>query len=208
MKKVLFLIISILVFQKVCLAQDETTSTENRFKAGFKIGFNASQINGDFNAGYNKVGLFGGINALANLSPKAYFQTGIYFSQRGSTPSLRTSADSWKIRLNFVEIPLTYHIKDWETEDGFYRMHFGAGFNYSRLLSARAIFVPGFTGNEEYFASNNFNWLIEATFYTNKHLGFGVKYSRAINKLYKHTFPLPNTTFTEHWITFNTALMF
>ncbi|MFZ4542418.1 MAG: outer membrane beta-barrel protein [Saprospiraceae bacterium] len=195
-----------------CISAQEISETGPRFKGGVKFGFNASQINGDYSAGYNKVGLFGGIVANAKLSQKNYLSTGIIFSQRGSAPGLiNSNSGSWAIKLNFIEVPLIFHITDWALESGYSKMHVGAGLNYSRLIGAKAILVPGFTGNENYFQQDNLNWLLEATFFLNKNFGFGVRYSRGINRLYilpPQNTPKPKTSFLEHWITFNTTYIF
>lgn len=182
-----------------------------RFKGGLRFGFNASQINGDYSAGYNKVGLYGGIQAQARLNQKNYLSTGIVFSQRGSAPGLINSATAWAIKLNFVEVPLVFHITDWAVAGGYSRMHAGIGLNYSRLIGAKAVLVPGFSGNEVYFAVDNVNWLAEATYFVNKNFGFGARYSRAINKLYNAPppgTPKPKTYFLEHWVTLYTSYLF
>jgi hypothetical protein len=192
------------------LAQDNNLDGP-RFKGGLRLGFNASQINGDYSAGYNKVGLYGGIQAQAILNRKNYLSTGIIFSQRGSAPGLINSATAWAIKLNFVEVPLIFHITDWEVSPGFSRMHAGLGLNYSRLIGAKAVLVPGFTGNENYFNVNNVNWLAEATYFRTRNFGFGIRYSRAINKLYNAPppgTPKPKTYFLEHWVSFYTSYLF
>jgi hypothetical protein len=209
--KILSLLFATAFFGIVSLSAQETTSDAPRFKGGLRFGFNASQINGDYSAGYNKVGLYGGLQAQARLNQRHYLSTGIIFSQRGSAPGLINSATAWAIKLNFIEVPVIFHITDWELRPGFSRMHAGIGLNYSRLIGANAILVPGFTGNENYFNVNNVNWLAEATYFMNKNFGFGVRYSRAINRLYDAPppgTPKPKTYFLEHWVSFYTSYLF
>ena len=193
------------------MTAQENSADLPRFKGGLRFGFNASQINGDYSAGYNKVGLYGGLQAQARLTEKNYLSTGIIFSQRGSAPGLLNSATAWAIKLNFIEVPLVFHITDWAVPEGYSRMHAGLGLNYSRLIGAKAVLVPGFTGNENYFNVDNVNWLAEATYFMNKNFGFGARYSRAINRLNNAPppgTPKPKTYFLEHWVTFYTSYLF
>lgn len=205
MNRLFLLFLSFFVIQTSVSAQEE--GTERRFNGGFVYGFNASQINGDGLAGYNKLGLYGGVVANANLSNKTYFRTGITFSQRGSSTSLRNQNNA-RIRFDFIEVPVVYFYKDKETEEGYHQVHFGAGLCYSRLMNVEASGTP-YLGHESKFSPTNINWILDVKFFKNKNLGFEIQYNRAINKIYKNsTVPSPVATFLEHWITFKGTYIF
>lgn len=206
MNRLFLLFLSFFVIQTSMSAQEEE-GTERRFHGGVVYGFNASQINGDGLAGYNKLGLYGGIVASANLTQKSYLSTGITFSQRGSSTAI-SNQNSARIRLDFIEVPVIYHYKDKETEEGYHQVHFGGGLCYSRLFNVAAGGTT-YLGHESKFSASNLSWLLEAMFYKNKHVGFGIRYNRAINNVYKNsTIPAPVATFLEHWITFKGVYIF
>lgn len=204
----IFLLLSIFFALNPSLsAQEEEQVVERRFNGGFVYGFNSSQINGDGLAGYHKLGLYAGIVANANLTPKTYLSTGITFSQRGSATALN-SQNTARIRFDIIELPLIFHYKDKETEDGYHQVHFGTGFCYGRLFNVEAGGTP-YLGHESKFSPSNINWLLDAMFYKNKHIGFGIRYNRAINRIYKNsTVPAPVAVFLEHWITFKGIYIF
>ena len=95
-------------------------SNAQRFKGGALIGFNVSQIDGDFWAGYNKAGLVGGAYVFTEFRDNWGAQMEIRYSAKGSANSIN-SADHRKIRLQYIEIPLlaTYDIfKDFQAQGG------------------------------------------------------------------------------------------
>lgn len=188
------------------LAQEEIAEPERRFQGIVTLGFNASQINGDRAVGYNKLGLYGGVMANVLLSAKRGISTGIIFSQRGSTAGLTGS--NWAIKANMIEVPLIFNIKDWYNPDGFYRMSFGAGLNYSRLIGASAPNTP-WAMHTDKFRTSNVDWLMEATIFKNKNFGLGVRYSRGLTRLYRwNTLGAPVAIFQEQWITFKSMYYF
>jgi hypothetical protein len=205
MNRLFFFTIFYLTLATSLMAQEEATS--RRFHGGFTYGFNASQIDGDGLAGYNKLGLYGGVVASADLTDKAYLSTAITYSQRGSSTSIRNQ-NSARIRLDFIEVPLIFHYKDKETEEGYHQVHVGAGLCYSRLFDVKAGSTP-YLGHESTFNDTNISWLLEAMFYKNKHFGLGVRYNRAINNVYKNDrVPAPVAVFLEHWISFKGVYVF
>lgn len=221
----LFLIIFISFISKIG-AQDEVEETPTsatvvdyfptrRFTASAALGFNAAQINGDFAAGYTKMGLWGGIRANVVLTPKKYVSTGIYYSQRGSQP--RLSKPFWTINLNMIEVPLILTYKDMHIKEDFYRTHVGAGLTYGRLISSKAT-DSALDGFEDKFRTNNLSWVAEVTMYANKHLGFGFRYNRALQNLFTGDITIKDpitqkeiiktVTLKEHWLNLNMVYTF
>ena len=175
-----FTALALLFFTENALAQQ-------RFKAGLVIGLNASQIQGDDIGGYNKLGLQGGLRAIAVLKEKMDISFELLYSQRGSYSkysSPKCPNGDEKIALQYVEVPVLFSYKDWfQEEDGYYKVQASAGISYGRLLGATAegschddltdkfnTNDIGFTGGVEYFAS--------------EHVGFGVRWSKSFNLLY------------------------
>jgi len=80
-------------------------SNAQRFKGGAVIGFNVSQIDGDFWSGYNKAGMVGGAYVYTEFSDRWGSQMEIRYSAKGSATSLNNPVHR-KIRLQYIELPL------------------------------------------------------------------------------------------------------
>ena len=192
----------------ICVAT--TGFGQRRFKAGVTVGLNASQINGDANAGFNKLGLMGGLKAAAILGPKSEFGLEILYSQRGSQSDLIPNSGLLvaKIRTNYIEVPVYYTFMDWEVEDlDYYRMHFNVGFSYGRLIGSSTnvddILVNAFNENDVAF-------IVGFTYNINENWGAGFRYNRSIIPLFKRTDdnPINANTLWSFFLSFNTSYNF
>jgi hypothetical protein len=202
MKQLLFILVIISSIFSVSNAQ-------NIFKGGIVLGANASQINGDKSYGYNKIGIQGGIQVSYETSELRYFSTGIFYSQRGALTKKLEYKDQWSIKLDYIEVPFTYNIKDWLVEDkGFYRVHAGLGLAYGRLFNPKASDFSAWVGREEFFRKNNLGWVAETTFFVNKNLGFGTRYTRDIIRIFQQNDNVSSGPLIGHFITLKTLYIF
>ena len=55
-----------------------------RFSAGLLIGFNNAQIDGDYQTGYDKFGITGGLRGIARITPLLDFNIEMLYSKKGS----------------------------------------------------------------------------------------------------------------------------
>ncbi len=144
------------------------------------FGLNAAQISGDDVAGYNKLGLHGGLRAIAKLQDKMDLVIGMLYSQRGSYA--RFVNGDIKINLQYIEIPLTIAYKDWyQEEEDYYKVQAIGGFSFSRLLKASAI-GSLHDGEVENFNDNDISVTLGADIFLSKHFGFGASWSQSLNK--------------------------
>ena len=190
---------------------------QRRFKAGIIAGVTVSQIDGDGCAGYNKVGLQGGLRVAAILKEKQDASVEIVFTQRGCRNEAKTPP-YFKTTLNYIEVPVQWHYHDWLVEDGdeseqYYRVQFNAGLSYARLLGYKDNSdgsIAGITPALPDLERNSFCFLIGASFYASKHVGFNFRYHRAINKLYKPGKPGTNYAYSlnEHFLAFQLMYIF
>ncbi len=107
------------------------TSQAQKFGIAGILGANLSQINGDNQRGYKKIGLATGLRSIVNLEKRWQLHTELLYSQRGASPSdLRNIT----IDLNYVETPIyiSYLVSDYESS-GIFRVYSGASFG--RLIS-------------------------------------------------------------------------
>lgn len=102
-----------------------------KFGLAIVTGANLSQIDGDNQQGYKKVGIVAGLRSIINLKEELQIHTEILYSQHGAA-----AADyrNITIDLNYVEIPfyLSYQMKEYEN-GGFSRVYLGLSF--AKLLS-------------------------------------------------------------------------
>ena len=165
-----------------------------RFGAGLIVGATASQINGDLSAGYNKLGLQAGLRGIVRLKERTAGSVEILFAQRGAQSTLvkdRFDPFGFSLTLNYIEVPVQWHYKDWfvdDDKDGFWRVSFNTGLSYGRFLGYK-------TGKDEsavysvvpdYLKKNDVSFLIGASFFVNRHLGFTARYVRSIGYLYDY----------------------
>lgn len=194
------------------------TQAQQRFKAGLIAGFNLSQIDGDNAAGYERFGLVGGVRGVAILSKKSELSLELLYSQRGSQSDLDVSVSPmpFKIKLNYIAVPVLFNYLDWEVEDDdknkFHKMHFSGGFSYGRLLNADV--DDGLPNSDldiiaTFFRQNDVSIVLGATFYANRHLGFTMRWNRSLNLLFKETEDTPNTenNFLSKFLTFHAVYM-
>lgn len=186
-----------------------------RFKAGIIAGLTASQIDGDQSAGYHKVGVQGGLRAIAMIKDKQDVSVELLFTQRGCRHQPKTFPE-FSTTLNYVEVPVQWHYHDWPAntdsdKPDFYRVHFNAGLSYARLLGYKNnLEFSGITAALPDLNSNSFCFLIGASLYVSKNVAFTVRYHRAFNKLYEPGKPGTNfaNSLNEHFLAFQTMYVF
>lgn len=185
---------------------------QSTFKGSIVLGMNASQINGDNSAGYNKFGIHGGVQVSIITSELKYWTTGILYSERGSrNRAYENTGVVWRIRLPYIEVPLMYNIKDWKSDDSesaFYRMHAGVGLSYGRLFNPKATTFSPWLGREQYFRKNNISWIAEATLYKNAHFGIGFRYTRDLLRIFQKNATVNSDPLIGHFITLRSIYSF
>ncbi len=184
---------SILVFLLYVTAI-ESAIGQQRFSAGLIAGLTAAQIDGDQSAGFNKIGLTGGLKATTFLTDKLDLSFEILFSQRGSVSELvkNNSGIQQKLHLNYVQVPFIVGYNDWYDEElDFYHIKFQAGASYGRMIGSE--FKEGTWATEiiNNLNENNISWLVGATYYLNPNMGFSFRYNSFITVLF-NTKDFPN----------------
>ena len=176
-----FLKISIFCF--LCLSANETMA--QGFESSILFGFTASQIDGDNLAGFDKLGLSGGLNVYRKVGSRYYGKLEFLYSQRGSQSSLSltTPTDQSKTHLNYIEIPLLFGINDWLSPDGdFYKVRAETGLSYGYLISANST-DPQFESKIINFRRSILSYSIGASYSLNKRWSLNARYTRDISTL-------------------------
>lgn len=188
-----------------------------RFGAAAVGGVNASQIDGDGLAGFDKAGLTAGIKAEVYLESAFQLNVEFLFTQRGSKPDIFTPEldPDIKILLNYAEIPVYVSLGDWWQEEGeYHKVSAHAGISYGRLITARTF---DYTNPAEqnldnlvpFFNDNDLSWLIGASYRMTKTWGLMARYTRGITPLLnpqKHN--LLNERLLSYYLTFRVEYYF
>ncbi len=205
------------VFLALGINMMQAQRREQRFRAGLIAGVTASQIDGDQSAGYHKVGLQGGLRAMARLREKQDLSVEMLFTQRGCRNQPKFFPE-YSTTLNYVEVPVQWHYKDWAAnqdsdQPDYYRVHFNVGLSYARLINYQNKF--DFNGNGITAAlpdlnANSFCFLIGASLYLTQHVAVTFRYHRAFNRLYEPGKPGTNyaNSLNEHFLAFQTMYVF
>ncbi len=154
-----------------------------RFGAGVVLGFNASQIDGDMLAGYNKLGLHIGLKSSVYMSDRIDLNVEFLYSERGSADPDGPK----KIRLQYIELPILMTYMDWLSDDEeYYRLHFHGGFSLGRLFKTGIVDDSGvLTSYEDLLRKNDLSLLGGFTYKINQHWGVGARYTSALTRLSK-----------------------
>lgn len=165
--------------------------TSQRFAAAMVGGLNACQIDGDELAGFDKVGLTGGLKAIMQFDSPFRVNMEFLYSERGSRPDVFQPEYDPDIHINlkYAELPLYVSYGDWWQEEGkFYKVDFYGGLSYGRLISASTfdyyhssdmsfdLLVP-------YFNQNDISWLLGFDYRMSQHWGLNARYTRGITPL-------------------------
>ncbi len=162
----------------------ENAEAQRRFKAGPVIGLNASQIQNDDVGGYNKLGLMGGLRAIAVLGDRSDLAFEILYSQRGSYQKDSQFGGTLKIGLQYIEVPILWSYADWlDEEGGHFKLKASGGLTYGRLLKATAE-GSKFDDVVDKFNTNDLGVTLGVEYYTSEHFSIGVRWTTSVVKLY------------------------
>lgn len=116
---------AIMLFLTVSLTQAQS------FKGGLVLGLAATQVTGDKLSGYNHPGVQAGVFTELPFGKKNALRMEMYYIQKGSRKnSSSTNPSSYVQRLNYVEVPLFYQYKPFNS------LSFHAGLSFAYLFSA------------------------------------------------------------------------
>ncbi len=159
-----------------------------KFGGTMILGFNASQIDGDRLAGYDKLGINAGIGLNYNLKEPWQLNIDFLFSQRGSRSSFIKNKYEpiRKITLNYLELPVYISYRDWFlNKEQYYKIQGYAGLSAGRLFSVKNSLNDS-DFDEKNFIKNDLSYLIGAKFYFNKHIAISSRYTRSLFRMYRH----------------------
>ena len=198
LNRAVFLLLLTLLISGTLSAQ-QRRSPDRRFDAGLTLGVNAAQIDGDFQAGYKKLGLSAGVRAEAAISPRFYLSFELLYSQRGSRPKSDTRLAVVDMDLNFVEAPVLVHLRINKAEARKLATYFQFGASYGRLMNYKiregypGSFKPAYTNESSFeeigrnFNGNNLSFLVGGSVYFSPRLSLNARHSYSMVKLFENS---------------------
>ena len=162
------------------------------FKGGLVLGLNASQIDGDFHAGYDKLGLSGGLQTSITLKERSRLALEFLYSGRGSQSAIISGVAQpvQRIHLDYIEIPLIYQYNDWLIDELYYKVRAELGVSYGFLTRVNIKNSSPLYNNGDNFNKQDLSILFGAGYMFNKNWGVNIRYTRSLTRLYR--FEVPN----------------
>ncbi len=87
------------------------TTAQSNFDGGVFLGMTASQVDGDQLQGFDLPGLNAGFYAKRAVGKKSTARLELAFVQKGSRIPPSDSSNFYKLRLNYIQIPLVYEYR-------------------------------------------------------------------------------------------------
>ncbi len=179
-----------------------STTEAQRFKGSAVFGINLAQIDGDALAGFNKLGLTGGVKLAYPIKDNVDINLEMLYSQRGSNAGFGfgSQAESYT-DLKYLEIPIYANIMDWFiTDEDYHKVKAHAGLNFSYLFDVAS--SNGVVSNDiDTYNRNNIGYLLGVDYMFTKNLGLTLRYSRAFNSIV-------DNRAISYWITVRTEYSF
>lgn len=175
--------LSILVFLLVILTSSGTFGQTSRFNAGFVVGLNFAELEGNGITDY--FGLNAGITGTAKLTRHCQLGMEILFSENGEyiLPAYYPAIQYGQLWLKHIEVPV--HI-DWLIgvfqRDKFYDWNLNIGLAYTRLISYNVETIDKANVSDQIIYSNKEAILLQAgtTYNFTKKVGLNLKASLPI----------------------------
>lgn len=174
-------------------------SKESLFKGLFSAGLNLSQVDGDAEFGYTKLGAYAGIGTLVKFHKNFSASIEMIYSMRGARPKYKTYLNSagqevkdrFDITTDYIDIPFSINVHDKRF------VIFGVGLNFGSLLRYRETTTLGTdTTNSPapFVAPRRFDLSFQTgfTFLIKEQFGLGVKFQYSILSM-RPAYESPNT---------------
>lgn len=169
----------LLLFPTLLLAQEEKVRY-SLFDAGLIAGFNATQVDGDDVAGYNKLGLNTGATVFVRFHDNISVSLEMLYNQKGSKSELNIqyTQDSYKLWLDYVEVPLMLNFYDKKIA------MFSAGLSFARLVRFKEE-VNGFQTTDDYeivpYDDWDYNLIFGVMFFIKEHWGIQMRFAYSVD---------------------------
>ncbi len=166
------------------------TSYAQIIKGEAILGLNMTQVEGDEVHGFKKPGLHIGAGALVPFGKNWDVSMEVTFNQKGASQRAQYSdtltsgevlTGQYKLRLNYVEVPLLVHYTDKDF------ITIGVGFSWGRLVGVQewehGSRVESTTLNSNTYDKNDFSYIVDLRIKIAGPLKFGIRYQNSMVKI-------------------------
>jgi Outer membrane protein beta-barrel domain len=199
MKKSLILTICGCFFLVTTIINAQTE--QQHFRATASAGANFSQIEGDAQQGYSKIGVSVGVKGAYCFKPKFDMSAELLYNSRGGQPSFKAAplnfsdrSPLFKAELNYADITLAANFHSMPDNSlTFYRQSFQIGLTYGRLLSSK-ITIQSNRGDsyntslenelQDALKKDDIGVMVGYTRNVTSRLGIGIKHTFSLRKIY------------------------
>lgn len=193
------------------LGYTEGGMAQARFKAAAFAGMNFSQIDGDRQQGFRKIGASLGLDGSIYLRPDFDISTQLLFNQKGSQPSSDNKSTQNLVlnyfSLDYSEVALLFNYHLFPNRNKTYYMRsFFVGLSYGRLLNSSISVTQNNQSLETFaaqvhsqFNSNDYSFIVGGSQLLTPKIGVSFRFSQSINNLYKN----PNYIHSSNEIDFD-----
>jgi opacity protein-like surface antigen len=150
-----------------------------RFNGGIVAGFSATQVDGDSYAGYDKVGLQGGVFVNTQFTEMFGAQMEIKYVSKGAS-KVQDKIELYRLALHYIDIPvfLTLTFKEKFIAEG------GLVPGYLFRSAGDVLSGPGIT---EGFKNFDLAWMLGFRYAFSERLSFGARYSYSLIPIRSYT---------------------
>ncbi len=169
---------------------DETKpnfNNESLFKALFVGGLNLSQVDGDAETGYRKVGAHVGVGTVIKFSKRFSTSIELIYSMQGAKPHYATYSDGTKnkydITMDYINVPVSINVHDKKVVMFGLGVQLGVLARYSQTDSAGNNITKNPEPNGEQPRKIDLSGQACATFFIKRRIGIGVRFAYSFLKL-------------------------
>ena len=191
----------LIAFSGAALAQQEEDAEDHGlyiekprvFSGGLVAGANFTQVDGDYFAGYLKIGLNAGAIVYAHITKQVALSMEILYSQKGSksngaqvSPALGSLLIlKYGITANYVEVPIMINYFDKR------KSHIGVGVSYNRLVNVKeSVTTDSLSarktidlGTQYQFKKDDFNFVVSGQLHLIKGLYLNIRFQYSITPI-------------------------
>ena len=168
---------------------DETKpdfAQESLFKALFVGGLNLSQIDGDAEVGYRKVGAHVGVGTVVKFSKRFSVSMELIYSMQGAKPHYATYSDGTKnkydISMDYINVPVSINVHDKKVIMFGVGLQLGVLARYSQTDSAGNNITAHPEPKGEQPRRFDLSGQVCATFFIKRRIGIGLRFSYSFLK--------------------------
>jgi hypothetical protein len=165
-----------------------------RFAVGLVAGLNTSQIDGDYQTGWDKLGISGGIKVITQLTARLKLNVELLYTEKGS--KIRSEVPDFVLRrpkdriidIRFIEVPVLFKlVPGAETP-----LYVEGGFAYGRKISSeiKENVTPStlstFRDVESEFNSSEFSAVVGFGLFVSEDVSIGTRLVYGLSKFYRN----------------------